>query len=72
MDQFRPHTGHWNLFEDSAANEQVEHVLRHNADPKQSYKDGRITMILDNITEIGMNLKSYEKEKWDQLLEHTH
>lgn len=72
MDIYRPHAGFWNLFEDGPEDEKVEHVLRYNADPTTAYKDGRVQKILDNITEIAVNLRSYEKEKWDQLLEHTH
>lgn len=72
MNQFRPHNHFWNLFEDGHEVEKVQHVLRYNADPVAAYSDGRIQKILDNISEIGMSLKTYEKEKWDQLLEHTH
>jgi hypothetical protein len=72
MEIFRPHNSFWNLFEDGPQTEKVEHVLRYNADPNASYQDGRVKKILENITEIGVNLRSYEKEKWDQLLEHTH
>jgi hypothetical protein len=46
--------------------------MRYNADPRLSYEDNRMQMILDNITEIGINLRTYEQEKWEQLLDHNH
>ena len=72
MDVYRPHSGHWNLFEDGYEKEKVEHVLRANANPSTSYEDNRVQMILENITEIGANLRTYETEKWNALLHHVY
>jgi len=60
------------MFEDGPDCDKVQHVLRVNADPLAVYKDGRVGKIMENISEIAMNIKSYEKEKWDGLVEHTH
>ena len=72
MYKYRPHTYCWNLFEDCSEEARVQHVLRHNADPNLPYVDGRTKLILDNISELGINLVNYEKEKWNQLMVHTH
>lgn len=72
MHKFRPHTCAWNLFEDCMEEDRCAHILRHNADPTSAYIDGRVEKILANISELGINLMSYEKEKWQQLLVHTH
>ena len=65
MDAHRPHAGFWNLYEDGPDHEKVEHVLRHDANPEKCYIDGRVKKILENITEIGMSLRTYEEEKWN-------
>jgi len=47
--------------------------LRANADPLDLniYSDGRVKKIMDNISEIGMNLKGYEQSNWDLLRKRT-
>ena len=70
MNQLRP-PGYWNFFEDCKEEEKVEHVLRFDAKPADSYKDGRIEMIMQNIEEIGMNLSKHEPEKFNQLRKRT-
>jgi hypothetical protein len=42
----------------------VEHVLRYDADPTKCYEDGRVEKILENLDEIGLNLKNYEEVNW--------
>jgi hypothetical protein len=59
MNDLRP-PGYWNFFEDCKEEDKVAHVLRYNANPKQSYNDGRIETILENIELIGMNLSKHE------------
>lgn len=66
LHQLRP-PYYWNFFEDCKEEDKVQHVLRHNANPVECYKDGRIEKILQNIEEIGMNLKNYEPEKFGLL-----
>ena len=56
MHKFRPHTSAWNLQEDCDQEERVAHLLRHNADPNLAYVDGRIGKIVENISELGLNL----------------
>ena len=70
MNDLRP-PGYWNFFEDCKEEEKVPHVLRHNADPRKSYTDGRIENILENIELIGMNLSKHEPEKFKQLRKRT-
>jgi len=48
MNSYRP-PEYWNFFEDCREEEKIEHVLRFNAKPNDSYKDGRIEKILENI-----------------------
>ena len=64
-----PH--YWNFFEDGPEDLRVKHVLRYNADPCSAYSDGRVEAILQNIMEIGNNLKGYEAEKWKLLMTHV-
>ena len=63
-----PH--YWNFFEDGKEEEKVSHVLRYNADPAKCYDDGRVDDILNNIAEIGHNLRGYEEIKWKTLFKH--
>jgi hypothetical protein len=49
LDFFRPHRGFWNTFQDGPDMEKVEHVMRYDADPNNSYIDGRTQKILENI-----------------------
>ena len=63
MNQIRP-PHYWNFFEDGDQDSRVQHVLRANADPRESYCDGRIQKILANIEKIGKNLSSHEDVKW--------
>jgi len=69
MNSIRP-PHYWNFFEDGKDEEKVAHVLRHNADPAMCYEDGRVTDILENINEIGHNLRGYEEVKWKTLFKH--
>lgn len=71
MNDVRP-PAYWNFFEDCAEHEKVQHVLRYNADPTKSYVDKRMDLILNNIMEIGNNLKGYEEIKWTQLVSMVH
>ena len=63
MDAYRP-PSYWNFYEDCKDDEKVDHVLRFNAVPTESYRDGRIETILTNIEQIGMNLSKYEPAKF--------
>ena len=47
----------------------MEHVLRHNANPKESYKDGRVDKILLAIEELTMGLTKFEDGNWKRLTE---
>ena len=47
----------------------MEHVLRHNANPKESYKDGRVDKILLAIEELVMGLTKFEDGNWKRLTE---
>ena len=68
MNKFRP-PQFWNFFEDGECEvNKVKHVLRYDADPFKAYSDGRISPIVQNIMEIGNNLKGYEEIKWKTLL----
>lgn len=71
MNQFRPENKYWNFIQDGSKEDYVEHVLRYNADPTKCYQDGRIERILENIEDIGRNLKSHEEAKWKLLQKHT-
>ena len=62
---------YWNFYEDCKEEEKVPHVLRFNAKPQESYRDGRVEKILDNLERIGMNLKNYEPEKFNLLRKQT-
>ena len=70
MNGVRP-PDYWNFFQDGAEALKVKHVLRATADPKESYCDGRIEKILDNIEKIGKNLSSHEEVKWKQLRKYS-
>lgn len=59
----------WNFFEDSE--EKTPHVLRHDADPRVSYIDGRVHDLLEDINQIGYNLSHHEIETWKVLRERT-
>jgi len=73
MNKFRPHTSFWNLFDDNIiVDDRPPHLLRQGANPVLAYCDGRMEKILENITEIAVNLKQYEKEKWDNLEKRLH
>ena len=52
----------WNFFEDG--DKKTPHILRHNADPRLCYLDGRIEDILENIESIGHNLTRHEEGRW--------
>ena len=47
----------------------MEHVLRHNENPKKSYKDGRVDKILLAIEELVMGLTKFEDGNWKRLTE---
>jgi hypothetical protein len=59
----------WNFFEDQE--EKTPHILRHNADPRESYIDGRIEDLMEDISSIGYNLSHQEPEKWSTLRKFT-
>lgn len=67
-----PNQDYWNFYEDCPEQEKISHVLRYNADPNKAYTDGRMEVIIQNIVEIGNNLRGYENIKWSQLLQYTH
>ena len=71
MTGFRP-PHFWNFFDDAPEHEKVKHMLRYDADPKKCYEDGRIEKILENIEQIGMNLRSYEDKKWTRIRKQTY
>lgn len=48
MNSIRP-PNYWNFFEDGSEHLKVKHVLRYNAKPFESYKDGRVEDIMENI-----------------------
>lgn len=62
----------WNFFEDCSEEEKAAHLLRANANPvsNKCYEDGRVERILENIEEIGMNLKNHEETNWGRLKKH--
>lgn len=64
MNQFRPENKYWNFIQDGPQEDLVEHVLRYDADPTKCYEDGRVEKILENLDEIGLNLKNYEEVNW--------
>ena len=65
-----PH--YWNFFEDGQPEERVKHVLRYNANPNECYEDGRVQNIMQLITEIGINLRGYEEQKWNTMQKMVH
>lgn len=71
MNQFRPEHKYWNFIEDCPDDQKVEHVLRYDANPVACYSDGRVEVILQNLLEIGMNLKNHEDTKWKLLRTRT-
>ena len=70
LNGYRP-PDYWNFFEDCKEEDKIEHVLRFNAKPIDSYKDGRIGTILKDLEEISMNLSKHEPEKFQQLRKRT-
>ena len=70
MNNIRP-PHYWNFFQDGPETQKVKHVLRANARPQDSYCDGRVEKILENLMRIGKNLSSHEDVKWKQLTKHT-
>lgn len=70
MNSIRP-PHYWNFFEEGAEEMKVKHVLRYNAKPTESYIDGRVESVLQQIEEIGHNLMKYEETKWKLLLKYT-
>ena len=44
-------------------------MLRHNANPRESYKDKRVEMILEAIEELAMGLTKFEEGNWKRLTE---
>ena len=61
-----PH--YWNFFEDGKEEDRVQHVMRYDANPFKCYNDGRVEVIMQNISEIANNLKNYEDVKWKMML----
>jgi hypothetical protein len=45
---------YWNFFEDGE--KKTPHLLRHNADPRKCYIDGRIESVLEDVEAIGLHL----------------
>lgn len=70
LNEIRP-PYYWNFFEDVPPEMRVEHVLRHNANPKESYKDKRVEKILEAIEELAMGLTKFEESNWKRLTEST-
>jgi hypothetical protein len=70
MNSIRP-PHYWNFFEDGAASLKVTHVLRHNADPRRAYCDGRIEKILENLYAIGRDLTHYADMSYNRLAKET-
>jgi hypothetical protein len=66
MSQYRP-PQYWNFKEDGPEDLKVKHVLRYNANPIECYSDGRVETVIQNIVEIGNNLRGYEEIKWNQM-----
>lgn len=58
---------YWNFFENGPEEFRVKHVLRYNAKPTESYTDGRVEKVLDNIERIGYDLRGYEQPKWNVI-----
>ena len=70
MNGIRP-PQYWNFFEDGATTLKVTHVLRHNADPRKAYVDGRIDKILENLYAIGKDLTHYADMSYNRLAKET-
>ena len=70
MNSIRP-PDYWNFFEDGDERLKVKHVLRYNAKPFESYKDGRVEKIMESVDTIGHNLVNYEPAKWKLLMKYT-
>jgi hypothetical protein len=70
MNSIRP-PNYWNFFEDGAQTLKVKHVLRHNADPRRAYSDGRIEKILENLYAIGRDLTHYADMSYNRLAKET-
>jgi len=70
MNSVRP-PHYWNFFEDGAETLKVKHVLRHNADPRKAYSDGRIEKILENLYAIGRDLTHYADMSYNRLAKET-
>ena len=66
LNEIRP-PYYWNFFEDVHPDQRVEHVLRYNANPKESYKDKRVDQILLAIEELAMGLTKFEEGTWKRL-----
>jgi len=62
----RPHEKIWNFIQDNEE-EAVPHVLRANADPNQSYIDGRVGDLLNVIEGIGAHLRVHQADAWYHL-----
>ena len=45
MYSIRP-PNYWNFFEDCKEEEKLQHVIRYNAKPQESYRDGRVEKIM--------------------------
>lgn len=71
MNSIRP-PSYWNFFEDGAETLKVQHVLRHNADPRKAYSDGRIEAILENLYAIGRDLTQYADMSYNRLAKETY
>lgn len=71
MNSIRP-PNYWNFFEDGAETLKVKHILRHDANPKAAYIDGRIETILDNIYAIGRDLTHYADMSYNRLAKETY
>ena len=68
LNEIRP-PYYWNFFEDVHPDLRVEHVLRHNSNPKESYKDKRVEKILEAIEELAMGLTKFEEVNFKRLTE---
>jgi len=63
---------YWNFHEDEDEEEKkTPHVLRHNADPKICYIDGRVEKILEDIYSLGFHLTRHEEKRWKTLRDFT-
>jgi len=59
----------WNFFEPEE--ETTQHVLRPTANPMECYRDKRIESIMEDIDQLGLNLKNHEDVNWKQLLDYV-